>query len=210
MLVCVNPLMTEWSRRLEQKRREKGWSKAELQRRSGLSYDDVSKYSKGAVKQPRYDKMETLAEALGVSLRWLRDGIGPETTSIPVLGYTSGGNDMWTPVDDHFKGDGIDTVEFQIDFDDPIAVTVKGTSMTPVYRAGDTLICSRHLGSASAQYLHHDCVIKTKDGECYIKTVLPGTNENLVRLRSYNPDYDDIEDVELEWAAPVVWVHKSR
>lgn len=201
--------METWADRLERKRSERGWSKRVLADRSGVDYQLVAKYCKGKVKQPRDDKMEMLADALKVHFLWLRDGIGPETNLIPVLGYTSGG-DEWTPLDDHEKGDGIDDIDFTVNFPHPMALRVRGTSMTPVYRNGDHLICSRlEATNNPEQFLRHDCVVKTTEGVCYIKTVLPGTSKGVYRLRSYNPDYADIEDVALEWAAPVLWIKRS-
>lgn len=64
----------EWSERLRKATEELGWSKAELSRRSGISYDNVNKYLRGDIAQPRGDAMDRLARAVGVDPRWLRDG----------------------------------------------------------------------------------------------------------------------------------------
>ncbi|MBP1852142.1 LexA family transcriptional regulator [Rhizobium halophytocola] len=72
--------MTEWWERLEKKREELQWSKAELARRSGINYDSINKYLRGDISQPRGNILSTLAETLGVSAIWLREGIGAEDT----------------------------------------------------------------------------------------------------------------------------------
>lgn len=64
----------EWHDRLEAKRRELGWSKRELHRRSGVPYDSVVKYLKGDVDNPRGDILGQLADAVGVTVLWLRYG----------------------------------------------------------------------------------------------------------------------------------------
>lgn len=43
-----------------------------------------------------------------------------------------------------------------------------------------------------------------------MKTVHRGTRKGVFRLRSYNPSYEDIEDVALEWAAPITHVIRGR
>lgn len=64
-----------WSERLKQAMDAKGWNMTELSKRSGIPYDNVNKYLRGDIRQPRGNTLPTLAETLGVSLIWLRDGI---------------------------------------------------------------------------------------------------------------------------------------
>jgi 7-cyano-7-deazaguanine reductase len=70
--------MSDWEKRLNDAFRATGWSKAELGRRSGIQYDSLNKYLAGKVEHPRGDSFPRLAKSLGVSLSWLRDGIGPK------------------------------------------------------------------------------------------------------------------------------------
>lgn len=67
-----------WSDRLKERMTELGWNKAELHRRSDVSYDNVNKYLRGGVDQPRGKTMRMLANALGVNELWLKEGIGPK------------------------------------------------------------------------------------------------------------------------------------
>lgn len=83
--IAYAPAMT-WSDRLNAAMKERGWNKAELARRSGLSYDSVNKYLRGNIDQPRGDAMERLAKAVGKDLLWLRDGIDPGTAPAKVPG----------------------------------------------------------------------------------------------------------------------------
>ena len=127
---------------------------------------------------------------------------------VPVVGYAAGG-DEWIPVDDFAQGDGLQPVELSLGDADPIAIMVRGESMAPVYRDGDILICSRQRGSDVVSALNRDCVVKTADGRCYIKFLLKSENYGRFRLRSYNVSYPDMEDEELQWAAPVMWVRRG-
>lgn len=65
----------KWWQRLQQAVEEKGWSKKQLSDRSGIPYDNINKYMRGDIEQPRGNTLPTLAKTLGVSLFWLRDGI---------------------------------------------------------------------------------------------------------------------------------------
>lgn len=64
-----------WWKRLDERRKELGWNKAELSRRSGIPYDNINKYLRGDIEQPRGDVLDTLARTIKRPLLWLRDGI---------------------------------------------------------------------------------------------------------------------------------------
>ena len=70
--------MSDWSKRLNDRRKHLGWSQAELARRSQVSEDSVRKYCQGGVDQPRGSTIDALADALGVDRLWLRDGVSPD------------------------------------------------------------------------------------------------------------------------------------
>ncbi len=70
--------MRQWAKRLKEGLRQSGWTKTELARRSGVNYDSLNKYLAGKVEQPRGDSLPRLAESLGVSGLWLREGVGPK------------------------------------------------------------------------------------------------------------------------------------
>ena len=63
-----------WHARLNDSMIDKGWTKAELSKRSGVSYDNVLKYCRGKVSQPRGAVIDKLAEALDVDSLWLKTG----------------------------------------------------------------------------------------------------------------------------------------
>lgn len=72
-----------WWQRLQQAIDELGWNKAELQRRSGISYDSINKYLRGEVDNPRGNVLDKLADTIGRPALWLKEGIGeqpPEVT----------------------------------------------------------------------------------------------------------------------------------
>lgn len=56
--------------RLKVAREAKGWNKAELARRSGVSESTIGRYERG-IQSPTVDTARDLADALDVSLEWL-------------------------------------------------------------------------------------------------------------------------------------------
>jgi SOS-response transcriptional repressor LexA len=64
-----------WNDRLQSELEAKGWTKAELARRSGVPYDSVNKYLRGSIDQPRGDTIDKLADALEVDRLWLKEGV---------------------------------------------------------------------------------------------------------------------------------------
>lgn len=65
----------DWWQRLKQAMEAKGWNMTELSKRSGIPYDSINKYLRGDIRQPRGNTLPVLAETLGVSHLWLRDGL---------------------------------------------------------------------------------------------------------------------------------------
>lgn len=101
------PVM-KWWERLQSAIDELGWSKAELQRRSGISYDSINKYLRGDVDNPRGNVLEKLAVTIGRPALWLKEGIDPTGSEItraihapgtaPVVGIVEAG--AWREVDE--------------------------------------------------------------------------------------------------------------
>jgi len=65
-----------WAERLRAAMADRNVSMAELSRRSGVPYDSITKYLRGAVDQPRGETMRRISAALDVDYLWLRDNIG--------------------------------------------------------------------------------------------------------------------------------------
>jgi transcriptional regulator with XRE-family HTH domain len=68
------PHETKWWQRLSARLSDLKWSKADLARRSGVAYDSVNKYLRGAVDKPRGDILEQLSRAVGRDTKWLLFG----------------------------------------------------------------------------------------------------------------------------------------
>ena len=62
--------MDKFSERLKEALNYKGWTAADLSRRSGVGKDSLSRYLHGEII-PKQNKVSAMADALGVSPSWL-------------------------------------------------------------------------------------------------------------------------------------------
>lgn len=203
--------MHSWWKRVRDELDRKGWSVVEFERRTGIDKGRLYKYVTGEVVQPRGDAFARMSLALGVNEWWLRTGEGARSSRLPVIGRLSAG-EQWVAL-----GEGPQEnkyVDFDLGSDDFFAIEVVGASMSPAYRNGDMVICARKhtvdpRSTDPAIFRRRDCAVKTVEGAGYLKYVLPGARDGVFTLRSYNPDFSDIENVPLLWIAPVVWIRRG-
>lgn len=174
--------------------------------RFGVEQATVSRWEKGSPVARKHQ--DAIAELAGMSVaEFFHSSASPRL--IPIIGYVSGG-ESFTPVADHEPGGGIDHVLLDMGDDaDQIGVRVRGNSMQPVYRDGDSVIGTRLRSQSLTKAIGKDCIIMTAKGEGYLKILRRGSKAGLFTLRSYNPAYDDIEDVRINWVAPVKWVGRA-
>ena len=197
----------DWSARMRQAMAMKDMSVGQLARSSRLAKDSIYKYLQGRVAQPRGDVLGRIARAMGVNEQWLRAGLGPQYSTLPVVGYVGAG-EAFIPYGELVAGGPLDEIEFDLGAGDPIAVRVRGGSMEPVYRPGDVLICSRHPAVDAEAFIGRDCVVLLESGEGYVKRVVSGGRRGFFNLLSYAAP--PINDVNLAWAAPILWVRRAQ
>lgn len=196
-----------WNARLRARLKTLGWSVRELERRSGVPYENLAKYVQGRIKQPRGDTLDRIATTLGLDERTLLYGDEPWPTRVPIIGY-AGGGERWIAAE--ADADHPDTIAIEVDDDDPVAIQVRGDSMSPVYRDRDVLVGYRGRGIDPRAAIGHDCIIETAGRDRYVKILQKGGSAGHYRLRSYNPAYPDIEDVVITWVAPIAIIKRNR
>lgn len=84
------------------------------------------------------------------------------------------------------------------------ALEVDGTSMLPRYSSGDVVYIAREHDGVSEEDVGEYCAVRLKTGETYVKQLAIGSRPGYFTLRSLNAE--DIADVELEWATPIIFV----
>ena len=95
----------------------------------------VSRWEKGSQVHMKY--FDAIAELAGMTVaEFFHSSSQPRT--IQITGYVGAG-EKFTPIADG----ALDTITFDLEADEIIAVQVRGDSMSPAYRNGDILICSR-------------------------------------------------------------------
>ena len=203
--------MHSWWKRVRDELDRKGWSVVEFEKRTEIDKGRLYKYVTGEVVQPRGDAFARMSKAFGVNEWWLRTGEGARSSRLQVIGRLSSGEE-WCALPESVSESKF--IDFDLGREDFLAIEVHGASMSPAYRDGDVVICSRRQiagvrNSDPALFRRRDCAVKTVDGAGYLKYVIPGRSDGLFTLRSYNPDYPDIEDIHLQWIAPVVWIRRS-
>ena len=85
-----------------------------------------------------------------------------------------------------------------------MALRVVGASMLPKYEDGDTIYVRRDHEGVLPAYLNRYCAVRTGDGGTFLKILSPGSASGRYTLRSLNAP--DMENVEVIWAAPVLFV----
>lgn len=196
-----------WTEKLKQVMEERGLKAKTLSTAAGLNETYIRDVLQKGV-EPTIARMTQIADALGLPLTFFFAEDVAVWPTVPIVGSVTSGEE-WRPIDDTAKSTLVNFAEFSSSAMDAIAITVTGTSMSPVYRDGDILICKRFRGVDIGSALGRDCAVKTVKGEFYLKLLLRGTNRNTYRLRSYNPIYPDIENVAIEWAAPVFCIKRN-
>ena len=188
-----------WAQRLRDKFEATGWSKMELSRRSGVSYDNVNKYLAGKVDKPRGDTLAELAKALSVEPLWLEKGIDHEspTRLVPLKGYIGAGHfvealehgpeDIEAPADSH---------------PDTVAAKIRGDSQLPVLQDGWIIYWSTPRPASTM--LNQMAVVQLSDGRIMVKTLRNGSEPGLFTLTSFNAA--DLVDVTVDWVAKIDWI----
>lgn len=201
----------EWYERIVALRDRAGMGRAELSRRSGVTYDNLSKYEKGLVEQPRGDAIKRIASALNTSEHYIRYGADivaltdaaealvpinlksyksidntnkTETNRLPVFGKHVGG-----PVGEFVMDQTVGEIICPVWCEDPsklYAARVSGDTMSPKYEDGDIVICDPNAVCRTGDYVL--AKIKNEEGEptAYIKRLVRYTTEELV-LSQFNP-----------------------
>jgi phage repressor protein C with HTH and peptisase S24 domain len=180
-----------------------GESQTAFAHRFGVEQASVSRWERETSPvQRKFQKQ--MAEIANTSVaEFFHSDTAPRV--VPIIGSVGAG-EKFLPAS---TTTALEHVDFDIKNDEIVGIRVRGDSMSPVYRDGEILICSRVNRQDLANALNKDCVLETAAGEGYIKILKPGSTPNLFNLRSYNPYFDDIVDVEIKWAAPVLWVYRN-
>lgn len=150
------------------------------------------------VDDPRVGTLIKIADALEIPASSLFG------TQVPVLGKIgAGGCVLFEQVDEPELVDRPPGASGRL-----MALRVAGDSMLPVYRDGDIIYVNRDHEGVLPDYIGEECAVHTVDGGTFLKTLSLGSKPGRYTLRSFNAG--DMEDVEVIWATPVLFVMRAR
>ena len=194
--------------RIRALRKSLGQSQARFAARVGVDQSNVSRWENGALPDDAH--IVRLAELAGQHPAAFRyggaPGRGPETrqpATVAVVGYVGAGQEIFAH-DDHALGTGLEEVEAPegVGKDPIVAVRVRGESMHPL-RDGWLLFYRRDQHGVPEACLNRLCIVKLAgDGPILVKELRRGYRAGSFVLSSWNAP--PLEDVRLDWAAPVL------
>ncbi|MBR9766002.1 MAG: helix-turn-helix transcriptional regulator [Rhodobacteraceae bacterium] len=187
--------------RLREARLKAGFrSASEAARRFGWT-DSAYRHHENGTRGFSAKTAERYARAYRVPVDWIVFGNGSsKKRPVPLVGIVGAGAEVF-PIDDGGSLDEIDPMPGL--GPEAVAVRVVGDSMYPRYFDGDILVYDQHVSMRDAH--GQECVVALADGRRLIKVVR--LRNGVVSLESYN--HQPIEDADIEWAAPVLWVRRS-
>ena len=189
------------SERIKRLRISRGEKQEEFADRLGVSQGTVARWEGGSMPKP--DALSSLARLAGVSLETFlgKPATAASTGDIPVVGYVGAGAAVY-PYDDEPFGGGHTSVE-RPEFikGRAVAVEVKGDSLVPTAEDGWRLIYAGEQTLIESDVLNKLCIVKLLDGRMLVKRLVKGSKPQRYHLISTNAPM--MEDVEVEWAAPV-------
>jgi transcriptional regulator with XRE-family HTH domain len=189
--------------RLKMARAKAGYvGPAEAARALGVNRITYSQHESG-IRGINKSNAARYARFFRVDLVWLLTGKGkPQRNGhIPIIGYVGAGAEVY-PIDDHALGAALDQIDITETFDNLVGLTIRGESMYP-FRDGWILFYRRDQYGVPASCFNELCVCQVaNNGPLLIKQLRKGTTPNRFTLESWNASAR--EDIELEWAAPVL------
>lgn len=172
--------------------RQPGWNQQRLAAQLGVSQSTVHRWLKGA--EPEGANRDSIA-ALYENALSAQDADKPQ---VQLQGYVGAGQAIY-----QFDEQGGGYVDAPPEYSPAtVAVEVKGDSMLPLYEDGTILYYSKIL--TPEQMLNRRCIARLADERVLVKTIRRGSETGLFTLVSLNAP--DIEDVAIEWAAPIDWI----
>lgn len=202
--------MENIAERIKEARLLHGKTQLEIAKACGVSKAAVGQWEAG-LTVPTGPNLVAAALFLKVRPEWLATGSPPrQATSrraVPLVGYVGAGGEVY-PVDDHAKGAGLEEIPGPVGYDgDCVALRVRGNSMYPALEDGWIIYYTRNGDGVPQEAIGRLCVVKAAgDGPMMVKKLhrAPGGK---FRLDSTNAP--PMDDVTLEWAAPVLGIRPT-
>ena len=171
--------------RIKELRKLNGWTLSKLSQMTHIATNTLNQYELEK-REPNFDTLNKLATLFNCSVDYLlgRDKQKQDATKIPVYGEIPAGipTEMIDPVYiEDYEDINPDLLRGGHEF---FGLKVKGTSMIPEFRDGDTLIIKKQNSCQSGDY----CAVSINHTECTFKKVV--IKENGITLQPLNPEFE--------------------
>lgn len=192
--------LEKFPNRIREIRLRRALTQDQLAEKAGMAQQTIGRLERGDLRL-KDDQARTIARELGVSPGELFDD---QENLVPVVGRVGAGAEVF-PFDDHPLGEGMYKVRAPAGLDPKrtVAVEIHGDSMPPA-ADGWLAFYRRDPEPVAADIVGKTCVVKVAgDGPTLLKVVRRGPTWGRYNLMSTNTSFGMIEDVALEWAAPI-------
>lgn len=153
---------------------------------------------------PGIGTLSKIADALEMPV----DGLTGEGLRVPIMGNIGAGGEVIFATDPDIElhhADELPTVPRPpLTTGRLMALQVVGSSMLPKYEHGDVIYVRRDHDGILPNYMGRYCAVRTGEGGTYLKILSAGSEPERYTLRSLNAP--DMENVEVVWASPVLFV----
>lgn len=171
--------------KIKELRQELGITQSKLAEKLNISRSAIAMYEVGA-SEPDFTTLEKMATLFQCSVDYLlgRDSQRQDATKIPVYGEIPAGipTEMIDPVYiEDYEDINPELLRGGHEF---FGLKVKGTSMIPEFRDGDTLIIKKQNSCQSGDF----CAVSINHTECTFKKVV--IKENGITLQPLNPEFE--------------------
>jgi phage repressor protein C with HTH and peptisase S24 domain len=181
-----------------------GLTPSGLARRAGLDPTTFNPSKRTTAEgRDRWPSTESIAKVLRATGAAIDDFVvllrSDGSRAVPLVGFAQAGGGGFS-LD---LGQGVDEVDFPGARDQQsFALRVKGDSMLPLYRNGDTIIVSRDAPCRKGDRV----VVRTRGGEVMAK-ILHKKTARSVDLASLNPDHPSrsLSVADIDWMGRIVW-----
>lgn len=184
---------------IEREMKLKGFSRRSLSTAAGLSESAVRDLLT-RTSNPGIDTLRKVAEAMEMPV----DALTGAGLTVPVLGKIGAGGQILFATDFVEEGELPSAPRPPLVVGRLMALEVVGSSMLPKYEAGDIVYVRRDHEGVLPTYVGKYCAVRTLDGGTFLKLLGAGSEPGRYTLRSLNAE--DMADVEIEWASPVLFV----
>lgn len=173
------------------------WKQERLADELGVKQSSISRWLNNGA-EPRGDNRDAINELYA---RLMTEGVPVERT-VRLAGFVGGGQEVY-----QFDEGGAGYVEAPPGAGPGTeAVEVRGSSMFPLYGNGTILYYSKQLNPESM--IGQRCIVRLEDDRVLVKDLRRGSGSGLYTLASLNAP--DIEDVAVQWAAPIDWIKPAK